>query len=92
MADKRILYDKALVVKYKEGDVSYFRNNEIIPDDLGDKVHTVSDNETLQRISHRYYGESSYWFLIADKNLEVIENPFQLIPGTKLVIPNKLNL
>jgi nucleoid-associated protein YgaU len=88
----RLLYDKALVVKYKEGDVSYFRNNEVIQDDINDKLHIVQDNQTLQTISHFYYGSSSYWFLIADKNIESIDNIFELAPGTKLIIPNKFNL
>ena len=91
MAD-RILYDKSLVVKYKEGDVSILRTEENLIDDINDKIHIVQDGERITTIADFYYGSSSYWFIISDKNIDVIDNPFELISGKSLIIPNKLNL
>jgi nucleoid-associated protein YgaU len=51
------------------------------------RFHTVSKDETLSGISQKYYGNSSKWQKILEVNRDVIKNPANLIPGTKLIIP-----
>jgi nucleoid-associated protein YgaU len=51
------------------------------------RFHTVSKGETLSGISQKYYGTSSKWQKILEANRNVIKNPANLIPGTKLIIP-----
>ncbi|WP_205685945.1 hypothetical protein [Enterovibrio baiacu] len=50
-------------------------------------TYTVAANDTLQRISQLVYGDSRYWYLIADANGLSPTEP--LIEGKVLVIPNQ---
>lgn len=49
------------------------------------RVHQVQPGETLDRISARYYGDSTRWRLLAAAN--GIEDPLALRPGGLLDIP-----
>lgn len=50
-------------------------------------TYTVGANDTLQRISQMVYGDSRYWYLIADANGLSPTEP--LTEGKLLVIPNQ---
>jgi LysM repeat protein/proteasome lid subunit RPN8/RPN11 len=49
--------------------------------------YIVKPNDTLWEISRRFYGQGSYFGLILDSN--DIDDPRQLTPGQKLVLPPK---
>lgn len=49
------------------------------------RVHRVQPGETLDRISARYYGDSTRWRLLADAN--GIEDPLAIKPGALLSVP-----
>ncbi len=49
------------------------------------RVHRVQPGETLDRISARYYGNSTKWRLLASAN--GIEDPLALRPGSLLSVP-----
>lgn len=49
------------------------------------RVHTVIRGETLPRIAHRHYADSSRWRLIASAN--GLLNARELTPGTVLELP-----
>jgi|GEM_PF-2953611 len=49
--------------------------------------HVVKKNETLGKISLRYYGTSKKWQKIFDANTDQLENPDRLVVGMKLQIP-----
>jgi hypothetical protein len=49
------------------------------------KTHRVQPGETLDRISARYYGDSTQWRVLADAN--GIEDPLSIRPGSLLAIP-----
>lgn len=51
------------------------------------RVHRVQPGETLDRISAKYYGDSTRWRRLAAAN--GIEDPLALRPGTLLSIPRK---
>ena len=51
------------------------------------RYHTVGTGDTLTRIAKQYYGNAGRWNDILDANREVIRNPDNLAPGTKLRIP-----
>jgi Uncharacterized protein containing LysM domain len=51
------------------------------------RVHRVQPGETLDRISARYYGDSTRWRELA--NVNGIEDPLALRPGTLLTVPRK---
>ena len=48
--------------------------------------HIVVSGERLDVISHRYYGDEDYWWVIALANR--IMDPFSMSPGRKLQIPS----
>lgn len=81
------LYSKGFVLTYEEGDTSLERDKIQYKSDTGDAIHVFIEGESLTMISYRYYGEPVYWYLIADIN--EIENPLFIEPGTQLIIPNK---
>ncbi|HEY3737410.1 MAG TPA: LysM peptidoglycan-binding domain-containing protein [Jatrophihabitans sp.] len=49
------------------------------------RVHRVQPGETLDRISARYYGDSTKWRALASAN--GIEDPLALRPGSLLSVP-----
>jgi hypothetical protein len=51
------------------------------------RVHRVQPGETLDRISAKYYGESTSWRTLATAN--GIQDPLDLRPGTLLSIPRR---
>lgn len=59
------------------------------PDDglVGAQTYTVKDGDTLSDIAADFYGHGKYYLALAAANPEI--NPDVVIPGTKLVIPDK---
>lgn len=51
----------------------------------GHRTHTVREGETLDWIASQEYGDANHWRYIAEVNR--IDNPFQLKPGTVLSLP-----
>jgi nucleoid-associated protein YgaU len=51
------------------------------------RIHTVSEGDTLTRISVRYYGTSNRWQDIYEANREVLKGENALRPGQRLRIP-----
>ncbi|SOD70945.1 LysM domain-containing protein [Jatrophihabitans sp. GAS493] len=49
------------------------------------RVHRIQPGETLDRISARYYGDSTRWRALAEVN--GIEDPLTLRPGSLLSVP-----
>lgn len=56
-----------------------------------DTYLTISEGESLSDIAYEKYGNSKEWFVIYLANLELILDPFILIPGITIIIPNLLN-
>ncbi|HBR14717.1 MAG TPA: hypothetical protein DD723_04120 [Candidatus Omnitrophica bacterium] len=49
--------------------------------------YTVEKDDTLQKISKKFYGTYSQWSKIYEANKERIENPDSIQPGIVIVIP-----
>ena len=49
-------------------------------------TYTPQEKERLDLVAHRFYGDSSKWFIIAKANKEVTGNLYAT-PGKALVIP-----
>ena len=82
------LYSAGYALKYPNGDYSLERAipSPILSD--RDQIHTVMDGETLQSIAYRYYGDSGFWYQIAEANQ--IVNPIsdeEFYIGRRLIIP-----
>lgn len=80
-------YDNAYKMAYNDGSGDYsleVPRREYLVSDV--KIHTVKDGETLQGIANAYYGDSGYWYILADINN--ISNPFaELYVGLQLTVP-----
>jgi LysM repeat protein len=49
--------------------------------------YTVGKNDTLQKISQKFYGTTKNWMKIYNANKEVLHEPNKLYPGQVLNIP-----
>jgi len=54
---------------------------------VGFEDYTVQKDDTLQKISKKFYGSFSKWTRIYDANREMLKNPNSLKPGIVLKIP-----
>lgn len=66
------------------------RKNPYINKSNTDKLHLVIEGERLDTISYKYYGNSKYWWVLADSNdiSDNMINPFVLTSGSTLIIPS----
>ena len=51
------------------------------------KYYIVKKNDTLQKISNKFYGTTRKWKLIYKENKDIIKNPNKVYPGIKIKIP-----
>ena len=84
-------YNGALVLSYIGGDQTINREKTIYnKKSPGDRVHTIMDGDRLDMLAYRYYRDSKKWWIIADANDvgDTLINPFILVTGSTLIIPN----
>ncbi|MHB8154733.1 MAG: LysM peptidoglycan-binding domain-containing protein [Candidatus Omnitrophota bacterium] len=55
---------------------------------LSSKKYTVAKNDTLQKISNKFYGTTKRWVKIYEANKDVLSGPNKLYPGQILNIPS----
>jgi chromosome segregation ATPase len=51
-------------------------------------IHLVRNGETLSTISDLYFGTPTRWYDIYNANRDLIDDSYEINPGTKLAIPN----
>jgi LysM repeat protein len=54
---------------------------------LSFEKYTVRKNDTLQKISQKFYGTTKRWMKIYEANKDVLKGPNKLYPGQTLNIP-----
>jgi LysM repeat protein len=54
---------------------------------LSFEKYTVAKNDTLQKISNKFYGTTKRWMKIYEANKDVLSGPDKLYPGQTLNIP-----
>ncbi len=54
--------------------------------------YTVAKNDTLQKISQKFYGTTKNWMKIYDANKNVLHGPNKLYPGQVINIPSGLKV
>jgi hypothetical protein len=72
---------------YADFDASYQPINGLDGQDTASR-YTVQDGDTLQSIAQQIWGDSNFWYLIADAN--GLNGSSQLTTGMDLIIPNKV--
>ncbi|MDD4955966.1 MAG: LysM peptidoglycan-binding domain-containing protein [Candidatus Omnitrophica bacterium] len=51
------------------------------------EMYTVQKNDTLQKISQKFYGTTKKWKMIYDENRDVLKSPDRVYPGKTIKIP-----
>jgi LysM repeat protein len=49
--------------------------------------YTVQKDDTLQKISYKFYGTTKKWKLLYEENKDILKSPDKIYPGMKLKIP-----
>jgi len=61
---------------------------ELVPAErIEAQYYVVQKNDTLQKISHKFYGTTRKWNFLYKANKDVLKSPDKLYPGAKLLIP-----
>jgi len=56
---------------------------------ISSEKYTVTKNDTLQKISKKFYGTTKKWMKIYNANKDVLRGPDKLYPGQSLNIPTE---
>ncbi|MCK4916918.1 MAG: LysM peptidoglycan-binding domain-containing protein [Candidatus Omnitrophica bacterium] len=51
------------------------------------KYYTIQKNETLQKVSRKFYNTTTKWKLIFDYNKDILKSPDKIYPGLRIKIP-----
>jgi nucleoid-associated protein YgaU len=79
-------YENATVVQYPDGSFCLERSIPTLIESEEDTFYTLLEDETLQDLAYKLWGDSGLWYIIAEANH--IANPFtELKSGMKLRIP-----
>ncbi|MDD2680209.1 MAG: LysM peptidoglycan-binding domain-containing protein, partial [Candidatus Omnitrophica bacterium] len=57
---------------------------------VSSQKYTVGKNDTLQKISKKFYGTTKKWTKIYEANKDVLSGPDKVYPGQELNIPQEL--
>lgn len=79
-------YHFGVISIFLDGEQSLDREKLVIPSSPLDKFYIIRSNDEMTTIAYKFYGDSKYWWIIADRN--DIENPFILEEGKTLIIPD----
>lgn len=79
-------YITGYITNYPEGDQSLERFKIAYVPSVKDELHTVTDFDTLWSLSYDKYGDSKWWWVIADVNK--IDHPCILQVNTNIIIPD----
>jgi len=50
------------------------------------QYYVVQDNDTLQKISRKFYGTTRKWLFLYETNKDILKSPDRLYPGVKIKI------
>jgi LysM repeat protein len=51
------------------------------------ELYTIQKNDTLQKISQKFYGTTRKWKMLYDENRDVLKAPDRVYPGKTIKIP-----
>ncbi|MFY9402849.1 MAG: LysM peptidoglycan-binding domain-containing protein [Candidatus Omnitrophota bacterium] len=78
---------------YESYETPYFTEPEIEPPlkpiETEYQRYTVGKNDTLQKISQKFYGTTKKWVKIYNANKDTLKSPDRLYPGQTLNIPKE---
>ena len=54
------------------------------------KTYTIQKDDTLQKISKKFYGTTTKWLKLYEVNKDVLKDPDKVYPGVVIKIPSTL--
>lgn len=63
--------------------------SEIVEQPLAFEQYTVQKNDTLQKISQKFYGTTKDWAKIFQANKDILKGPNKIYPGQTINIPTE---
>ncbi|MBF0122080.1 MAG: LysM peptidoglycan-binding domain-containing protein [Candidatus Omnitrophica bacterium] len=81
-SDAKVIHDSNFTLPGKTSLANPLDASSIAPQE-----YKVEKDDTLQKVSKKFYGSYSQWTRIYDANKDVIKNPNFVKPGTMLKIP-----
>jgi nucleoid-associated protein YgaU len=60
---------------------------DVAPPEKKYTIYTLQKNDTLQKVSKKFYGTTKKWKFLYEENKDVIKNPDKIYPGLKIKIP-----
>jgi nucleoid-associated protein YgaU len=84
---KEVVVEEEIYIEEPQSieDVSF--DIEEAPSQMRYESYTVAKNDTLQKISLKFYGTTRKWKKIYDANQDVIKDPNRVYPGKTIKIP-----
>jgi LysM repeat protein len=58
------------------------------PEETEMQYYIIEKNDTLQKISRKFYGTTKKWNLLYEANKDILKNPDRLHPGVEIKIPS----
>ncbi len=74
------------IVKEEEEDIAA-GEVELKPQKEKEVYYVIQQNDTLQKIAHKFYGTTKKWEFLYKANKDVLKGPDKVYPGTKIKIP-----
>ena len=72
---------------YVEEEVIEVVGEEPMVGEVEYEYYTVKKNDTLQKISQKFYGTTKRWYKLYEENKDVLKGPDKIYPGMKIRIP-----
>jgi nucleoid-associated protein YgaU len=57
--------------------------------DVSYTEYTIQKNDTLQKVSQKFYGTTKKWMMLYNENKDVLSSPNKIYPGLVIKVPNK---
>ena len=75
-------------VSFEDMDISAEESEEVLEEAVKPEIqyYVVEKNDTLQKISRKFYGTTRKWNFIYETNKDILKSPDRLYPGTKIKI------
>ncbi len=90
-AEEEVVKEEAVEAKVpvqKIEVVEALSEEESVPlQEIETRYYVVQKNDTLQKISHKFYGTTRKWNFLYKANKDVLKSPDKLHPGVELLIP-----
>ncbi|MFH1504748.1 MAG: LysM peptidoglycan-binding domain-containing protein [Candidatus Omnitrophota bacterium] len=83
---KEIFNEEVIIDNDDESEITVVKAKKILSQE-GPITYIVQKNDTLQKVSQKFYKTTKKWQKIYEANKNTIKNPDKLYPGVEITIP-----